>query len=321
MRKLEIEPLEKQRWDRIERELRERLESEPVSAHQAAPKRDSRPPRPLFGLVLAGAAAAAIGAVAWEKVHTAPAATEHAPEVARVETQDAPSRVEFGGATLEVAAHSAARMEGSYATGVMVSLDHGEVDFDVAPRHDRPPFVVRAGDVDVRVVGTHFRVDREDGATHVSVQRGVVEVESHGVTTRVPAGSAWPETAENVQPEPRASVVLAPPARPSPKPRPEATIAAPPEPQTTVAPAPSARDRYDRALTLERSQPDEALSTLRELASGDGAWAMNALYEEARFELERGDKDSARKLFAEYLRRYPTGPNANDAKELSSKLP
>lgn len=47
---------------------------------------------------------------------------------------------------------------------------------------------------------------------------------------------------------------------------------------------------------------------------------MNALYAEARLELERGNKDAARKLFGDYVRRYPSGPNANDARELSAKL-
>jgi len=92
---------------------------------------------------------------------------------------------------------------------------------------------------------------------------------------------------------------------------------------TGSAPAvvvPSPRERYDRAAAIESTHPDEAVSIYRELAAGEGSWAMNALYAEARLELERGNKDSARKRFAEYLQRYPTGPNANDARELSAKL-
>ena len=315
MRKLEIEPLNEARWDRIERGLRERLDEAPGSERRAAEPRR----RPMFAWALAGAAAAALGFFAWSELRPAVHAVEPVPEIARVETQDAPSHVEFGGATLEVAAHSAARMEGSYESGVVVSLDHGAVECEVAPRRGRPPFVVRAGDVDVRVVGTHFRVDREDGATHVSVQRGVVEVESHGVTSRVAAGSAWPATA-SLEPAPTetAAATVAPQVRSAPKPLATAETTA--APQTTANPGPSARERYDRALTLEANRPDEALAIYRELASGDGSWAMNALYAEARLELERGDKDSARELFADYLRRYPSGPNANDARELSAKL-
>jgi TolA-binding protein len=89
---------------------------------------------------------------------------------------------------------------------------------------------------------------------------------------------------------------------------------------SVAMPEPSPRERYDRALTLEAAHPGEALSIYRELARGSDSWAMNALYAEARLELERGNKDNARKRFADYLARYPTGPNANDARELSAKL-
>jgi hypothetical protein len=317
MRKLEIEPLDKARWDRIERDLETRLEREPVAPRAAAALPPQRASRPVVAFVLAGAAAAAIGAFAWEKLRPSGRVAENGPDVARVETQDAPSHVEFGGATLEVGAHSSARIEGTYDTGVLLLLDHGEVECEVASRHGRPPFVVRAGDVDVRVVGTHFRVDREDGATHVSVQRGVVQVESHGITTRVPAGSAWPETAKA---EPAGTQAAPPVVVASKPPSPEPKLRPAPQATATALPTTSPRESYDRALTLEATRPTEALAIYRDLAAGDGSWAMNALYAEARLELERGDKDAARKLFADYLRRYPTGPNANDARELSAKL-
>ena len=148
------------------------------------------------------------------------------------------------------------------------------------------------------------------------MQHGAVEVESHGEKTLVAAGSSWPtpEHARNIDgtsPEdlPRAQV------EPSTHAAPSATVSAAHPPSS-----PSPRERYDRAAAIEATHPDEALSIYRELAAGSDSWAMNALYAEARLELERGNKDSARKRFAEYLQRYPTGPNANDARELSAKL-
>lgn len=312
MRRLEIEPLDKARWDRIERNLRDRLEQEPISAQRPA-VREEKSPRPVVAFVLAGAAASLIGAFAWSGLHPAPRVAEHPVQtVTRVETRDAPSHLAVGESILDVASHSVARIEGSDESGVNVSLDHGAIDCEVSPRHGRPPFLVHAGDVTVRVVGTHFHVDHEDGQTHVSVQHGAVEVESHGQTTLVAAGSSWPVEHAAISPEdlPRvqtsqsahAGLVL-----------PSATVSAP------VA-TPSARERYDRAAAIEATHPDEALSIYRELASGTDSWAMNALYAEARLDLERGNKDAARKRFAEYLQRYPTGPNANDARELSAKL-
>jgi transmembrane sensor len=57
-----------------------------------------------------------------------------------------------------------------------VVMGEGEAVFDVA--HDPArPFVIAAGDRDVRVVGTRFDVRRRDGQLTVSVERGVVEVE------------------------------------------------------------------------------------------------------------------------------------------------
>ncbi|WP_144034456.1 FecR domain-containing protein [Sphingomonas sp. IBVSS2] len=55
-----------------------------------------------------------------------------------------------------------------------ISLDDGEAWFEVA--HDRArPFVVRAGDVSIRAVGTAFSVRRTDGGVDILVTEGVVE--------------------------------------------------------------------------------------------------------------------------------------------------
>ncbi|MET0274376.1 MAG: FecR domain-containing protein [Phenylobacterium sp.] len=56
-----------------------------------------------------------------------------------------------------------------------VVLDQGEAVFDVT-RDTRRPFVIAAGDRDVRVVGTQFDVRRRDGQLSVTVARGLVEV-------------------------------------------------------------------------------------------------------------------------------------------------
>ncbi|MGE5500540.1 MAG: FecR family protein [Ignavibacteriales bacterium] len=66
-----------------------------------------------------------------------------------------------------------------------VSLDKGEAWFEVAKDKSRP-FVVAAGDVRVRAVGTAFSVRRTDGGAVVQVTEGVVEAwcvgdEAHAV--------------------------------------------------------------------------------------------------------------------------------------------
>jgi hypothetical protein len=80
---------------------------------------------------------------------------------------------------------------------VLVDLTRGKVELDVDKRGERDPLVVRAGDTDVIVVGTHFTVDCgatacRDGEVDVRVTEGVVKVVRHGQpTVRVAAGTTW----------------------------------------------------------------------------------------------------------------------------------
>ena len=62
--------------------------------------------------------------------------------------------------------------------GVLVAMARGKVELEVGKRGARPPLVVRAGDTDVIVVGTHFTVDYGDGTgtAVVEVMEGVVNV-------------------------------------------------------------------------------------------------------------------------------------------------
>ena len=72
-----------------------------------------------------------------------------------------------------------------------VTLDKGEVWFDVA-KDSKRPFVVAAGDVRVRAVGTAFSVRRLDDGADVLVTEGVVETWAVGAEDRkrrVVAGS------------------------------------------------------------------------------------------------------------------------------------
>jgi len=85
---------------------------------------------------------------------------------------------------------------------------------------------------------------------------------------------------------------------------------------SAAAPKPSPREQFELAESLERSDPDRAISIYGELASQSGTWADNALFAEARLELDRGHRAKAKQLLSEYLERFPQGPNASDAKAL-----
>jgi hypothetical protein len=89
----------------------------------------------------------------------------------------------------------------------------------------------------------------------------------------------------------------------------------------TPQPTPSAeQERFEWATRLEGRDPDAALRVYRELSGGDGAWAANGLFAAARLEAERGHVQSARTLLESYLRRFPSGQNGDDVRELLARL-
>jgi hypothetical protein len=265
-------------------------------------------------LVLAGAFAAIAGGFAWRLL-----LPESHGGATRVETAANGSHVEFGESTIDVGPTSAVRLAGDDSHGVVVTLDSGRVECDVTPRRGRPPFVVEAGSVEVRVVGTHFVVARVGESVGVDVQRGQVEVTSNGQRSLVSAGSHWPSL-------PEVSLQAPAPAASGPAPARDANSArATVEPRTAPVPlrgtsSLSPRDQYEAASRLEAEQPAAAITLYRELAHQGGAWGENALFAVGRLEADRGDQEEARRLLREYLARYPLGPNANDAHQLLDRL-
>ncbi len=93
-----------------------------------------------------------------------------------------------------------------------IALDRGEAWFEVAKDRERP-FVVAAGDVRVRAVGTAFSVRRtDDGGAVVQVTEGVVEawcVGEEAAAVRVASGAkafVAPARAPEIAPEDAAEV-------------------------------------------------------------------------------------------------------------------
>jgi hypothetical protein len=318
MRKPEVEPLSERQWSRIERDLFARIEQ--GAAEPAAPgtQREElnrwRTPRLAAALVLAGAVAAIGGGLAVRWVGTTSAPRDVVASPSRITTEASGSHVNVGEATLDVGPQSAVSVRGDDVQGVTVVLERGRVECEVPPRHGRPPFAVQAGDVTVRVIGTHFGVTRGVSTTAVDVQRGVVHVSDGTEQVDVHAGETWPALA------PRPPLAALPdPAPASPPPRGTAASV----PTVTAAGSASsagARDRYAAASRLEATRPNEAIAIYQELAAKGGPWGMNALFAEGRLEADRGNTDDARRLLGDYLARYPSGPNADDARQLVQRL-
>jgi transmembrane sensor len=322
-RKIGIEPLGDLRWARVERAiLSARPEGEGGEEHGEA-NADARPPVRLRGataLVLAGALAAAFGAVTWRALGQ----SDPSMALTRIATAAIGSRIELGESTVEVGPQSSVRVTGDDSHGISVLVDTGRVECDVAPRRGRPPFLVEAGAVEVRVVGTHFVVTRSGDDVTVAVQRGRVEVLSGHEHTYVDAGARWPASAANSNPAPSAAVA------PTPASVPAAPVPTADSPPRASAPEPrwaalspvrlTPRDEYESASKLEARQPDAAVAAYAELAAQGGAWGMNALFAEGRLEADRGRRGDAERLLQEYLARYPFGPNAEDARRLLERM-
>jgi hypothetical protein len=323
-KKIEVEPLGEAGWGRVERAL---LDSPQVlrSMDSVRPRSDGPARwRLMVSLVLAGAVASVGGAVAWRSLMQ----VESQGGPTRVETGANGSRVEIGESLIEVGPQSAVRVNGDDTRGVVIVLEGGRIECEVAPRHGRPPLIVEAGAVEVRVVGTHFVVTRAGDDTSVDVQRGEVEVSFRGSHALVDAGSHWPPSDDASRGNHAPANASTPPATPigGVGSQGNAARAGAMDNRAVSSSSPSAalnlspRERYEMASALEAKQPQAALAGYRELAQKGGPWAQNALFAQGRLEADLGDRDEARRLLLTYLARYPGGPNADDARQLLDRM-
>jgi hypothetical protein len=331
--RLPIDPMADARWARIERSLFKKVRegaaapgASPGSAQIASRARLVRAMTVAAAIAGSGAAAAAlVMAIRPESRTTAPAPTS------RIVTEASPSHVVFGEAALDVAPASIVEVEDEPRRTV-VRLERGEIALRVAPRPADRPLVVEAGDVRIRVVGTEFSVKREAEGATVRVVRGVVEVRAHGERAEVAAGERWPargagagaQAAEAMPPVVTfvPPLPVAPPATSGPRSADtQGRGAREGLPHPAGGPgAASAQAQFEAAASLEKRDPDAALGRYAALARGSDGWAANALYAAGRLEADRHERSDAQRLLAEYLRRFPDGPNAQDARALLEAL-
>jgi hypothetical protein len=327
MKPLNVEPLNEQRWAKIEKEIFSELDH---PAEQAAPVLSAPRPRArqgwAVGLAFACAAAALLTFVATRD------GTQEATMV-RVATSVESQHLTVVGAEIDVAPHSNATIQGDEAHGVMVSVAHGSVELAVAHAPKRKSFAVHAGTAQIDANAAHFRVVVLASSTEVRVYEGEVVVRNVQGSTQVRAGSSW-TTREAVAPAPPTSAQT---DGPSVAPPSEAAREALPLPRKTVehkrstskhaahdAPRPqeldgSARELYERAARIEGTHPDEASALYFELSQGRDTWAENAMFALGRLELERGQTERGRATLNRYLTLHPKGRNADDARRLLSQ--
>jgi transmembrane sensor len=204
-------------------------------------------------------------------------------EGAQLETAaDAVSVTLVDGSNLKVEPRSRVALRERTPSSLKLVLARGRIACDVTHREGRS-FVVAAGGVEVRVVGTRFSVANEDaeGGTRVEVrvERGAVEVRGAGPDreiVRVAAGHSWSQVTKTetlgaseaeVQPEPAHA------------PEAEATRAAP---------------------AVHAHVPAHAKT---------GADAR-ALFEQARSAWRAGDMEEAARTYQALLAAHPRDPRA-----------
>lgn len=322
-----VEPLSEAAWSRVERGIWSQLDAEQAPAPQG-PRR--------WWLVAAPLAAAAAVATLVLVLRSGPVTD---PDPTRVRTDLTEASVTFADSHIQLQPFSALVM-GHEAAHPTVMVERGAAWFTVAPRKSRPAFIVRAGDVVVRVVGTRFQVARSEERIAVEVEHGLVDVNFRGTIVSVGAGQHWSSDEPGLvlavaaaPPSVDPVVAAGPPSSPTPAAPGPATAPprsrhhAPATGSAGVRPPPQAttpsdeldvdRDRaeYDRLAALEARSPETALAGYMVLAKGTSRWADPALFAAARLATDRHDR-RAETLLGMYLTRFPGGANAADARQL-----
>jgi tetratricopeptide (TPR) repeat protein len=196
-----------------------------------------------------------------------------AEEAPTVHADEAPIEIDLSDDRVLLAAGGSLRLPPSPPHAKRVELLRGSLVAEVHHREEGESFVVAAGEVEVRVVGTRFAVDRGDGV-RVSVSEGVVEVSDGRGAWTVQAGGSlhWK----------RGRVEFTTPSVPA-VPIVPAVIPTPSSPVET-APAPVAFDTgplRDAVLSGELAEPIALLEARLNVAPTDreAYWLLASAYQ------------------------------------------
>lgn len=222
----------------------------------------------------------------------------------------------------------------------LVRLDEGTLELEVTPLHASERFRVITGDAEVEVRGTSFKVSAaEHLLTAVHVWRGRVEVRSRdGAFAELDAGDGWIRgsragaAAQNLEAEQANSTSAhgsggltssSPPQRRPQRKAPSASAAnRPPLPSFNPAPAPRDQQQLDLGVSfahawvlLRRGDAKKAAAEFEQverLARGLDL-EEDALYWRAVAVGRAGDPAGARRLYGEFVDRFPRSGRAGEA--------
>lgn len=295
---VDVEPPSEARWDKLEQRL---MAARARDVVDAVPVRAGITRRTVGLWTVAGALAAAVTTLLVvpprrELIHGTPI---DPPAPIAIEGA---ARVTVGDATIITTDGARASVAQEFGS-IRVTLAQGDVTCEVAPRGDRPPFFVLAGDVTVRVVGTKFAVHRPtSGPITVDVDHGTVEVTRAGHLASVTQGQTWNDGTIGATALPSSALASAPASGSSPSPTTQPT---------------DGKARLEHAESLERTHPAAARAIYERLVDDPTRGvAARARYSLAFLDFEAKRYDSAARHAARYQRDFPRGKNAEDVLRL-----
>jgi hypothetical protein len=357
LRSVEVEPLSDQRWAKIEDAVFSRLE---LGGNQAILRPESRRPSlRTWGLIAAALAALAvlafvIGGLSGSTVMDAPSriatgtsashltlpglSLDVEPQstvVVQAETARGTLIVlDRGTIVCEVAPRSseAPLIVQAGATRVRVVGTR----FSVTRLGESARVNVQRGAVEVTWRGETWRVSAGEEWPRSADARAI---DDRGASTENPAapGSAAPNLPETTREQQEATrdkvdserAAATGGRRAGTRPRPDLDEKGVPvdrvesevaEAEQAPRPEPSRQALFEQATALERSNPARASELYRSLESRADSWAQNALYARGRLAASRGNAGEARRVLEQYLRRFPNGSNAEDARAVLRRL-
>jgi hypothetical protein len=224
------------------------------------------------------------------------------------------------------AAQGSAWREDARGNAVRLELQHGELSVHVVKLTAGQSFILRLPDGELEVRGTRFTVTADLGRTQrVGVSEGRVALRLRGrPEALLGAGQSW--QLDSVTPEASARAHSSPPSTAVPAPSDAERGAKPPRPVTSARARPAAAGAEpspsgDFAVAMASfSRGDfataEQLFERFEAQHPQSSQVEDSLFLRAVARLRRGDGPGAQSLAAQYVRRYPRGFRADEAKRI-----
>jgi len=177
-------------WARVERNVFARMEGTVTGAVMSREvKREGRRTNWVW-LAVPAAAAAAFGLAFFSMNSSSGPGSGSNSEPSRVVASSSPTTMAFGDTHVTLQPNTAIVTDQNPAKPSAL-VENGTAVFAVAPRGDRAPFTVLAGDTSVHTMNATFTVTRHGETAELAVQSGNVEILFRGHDVKLAAAQSW----------------------------------------------------------------------------------------------------------------------------------